>query len=307
MGVTFFHEVEDANDPLFVMAFSGWNDAAESATAAARYLIQHFQGKRVAQIQPDDFFQFADQRPTVKLSETGERQITWPLNEFFYCQTPGLARDLLVGIGTEPHLKWKHFSRDVLAIGSHYDARMIVTMGALLAGDLHTQPSHLMAIATDPLLVKPSGVEITRYEGPTGIVGVIHTLMQDEGFPAVSLWVNVPHYIASLSNPKATRALLNKLSNLGGIEISLEDFDIAIDTFDGQVEQIIARDPRIAKYVEDVQKGQVPDDIPGLDFQDAFDGELEEEAEEGKLPPGAEVADEIERLLRRKPGGPESD
>ncbi|MCE2451479.1 MAG: PAC2 family protein [Nitrospinae bacterium] len=305
MGVTFFHEVEDANDPLFVMAFSGWNDAAESATAAARYLIQHFQGKRVAQIQPDDFFQFADQRPTVKLGESGERQITWPLNEFFYCQTPGLARDIIIGIGTEPHLKWKNFSRDVLAIGSRYDARMIVTLGALLAGDLHTQPSRLMAIATDSSLVEPSGVEITRYEGPTGIVGVIHTLMQDEGFPAISLWANVPHYIASLSNPKATCALLEKLSILGDFDISLEDFELAINQFDGQVERIIARDPRIAKYVEDIQKGQIPDEVPGVDFEDAFEGEPEDE--EGKLPPGAEVADEIERLLRRKPNGPESD
>ena len=129
MGVTFFHEVEHANNPLLIMAFSGWNDAAESATSAARYLVQHFHGKRVAQIQPDDFFQFADQRPTVKLSESGERQITWPPNEFFYCRTPDFGRDLLVGIGTEPHLKWKHFSRDVLTIGSRYDARMIVTMG----------------------------------------------------------------------------------------------------------------------------------------------------------------------------------
>ena len=305
MGVTFFHEAEDAKDPLLIMAFAGWNDAAESATAAARYLAQHFEGKLVARIQSDDFFQFADQRPTVKLSESGERQITWPANEFFYCRTPGLSRDLIIGVGTEPHLKWKHFSRDVLAIGNHFGARMIVTMGALLAGDLHTQPSHLMAIATDPSLVEPSGVEITRYEGPTGIVGVIHTLMQDEGFPAVSLWVNVPHYIASLSNPKATRALLDKLSVLGGFEISREDFDVAIKVFDGQVEKIIAKDPRIAKYVEDIQKGQIPDDIPGLDFEDALDGDIEEDEE--KLPPGSEVADEIERLFRRKPGGPESE
>ena len=306
MGVTFFHEVEDANDPLLIMAFSGWNDAAESATAAARYLVQRFEGKRVAQIQSDDFFQFADQRPTVKLSESGERRITWPQNEFFYCRTPGASRDLIIGVGAEPHLRWKHFSRDVLAICNHFGARMIVTMGALLAGDLHTRPSHLMAIATDPSLVEPAGVEITRYEGPTGIVGVIHTLMQDEGFPAVSLWVNVPHYIASLSNPKATCALLDKLSVLGGFEVSLEDFDVAIKMFDGQVEQIIAKDPRIAKYVEDIQKGQIPDEIPGLDFDDSFDGDVEEEDEE-KLPPGAEVADEIERLFRRKPGGPESE
>ncbi|MDE0331431.1 MAG: PAC2 family protein [Nitrospinae bacterium] len=305
MGVTFYHKVEDANDPLFIMAFSGWNDAAESATAAARYLVQHFQGKRVAQIHPDDFFQFADQRPTVKLSESGERQISWPQNEFFYCRAPRLARDLIVGIGTEPHLRWKHFGSDVLQISNHFRARMIVTMGALLAGDLHTQPSRLMAIATDSSLVEPSGVEITRYEGPTGIVGVIHTLMQDEGFAAVSLWANVPHYIASLSNPKATCALLDKLSILGGFDISLEDFDIAINQFDGQVERIISRDPRIAKYVEDIQKGQIPDEIPGVDFQDTFEGDPEEEEE--KLPPGAEVADEIERLLRRKPDGPESD
>lgn len=305
MSVTFFHEAADAKDPLIVTAFSGWNDAAEAATLAARYLVRRFQGKRVAKIHPDGFFQFSDQRPVMRFDESGERRIAWPANEFFHCRTPGAARDLIVGIGVEPHLKWKRFSRDVLEIGSRCGARMTVTMGALLAGGLHTQPSHLVAVATDPALLEPSGVETTRYEGPTGIVGVIHALMQDEGFPAVSLWANVPHYIASLPNPKATRALLDSLSAVGGFEISLGDFDDAIKAFDEKVERIVAGDPRIAKYVEDVQKGLVPDEIPGVDFEDALDAEPDEPEE--TLPPGAQVADEIERLLRRRSGGPEPD
>ncbi len=302
MSVTFLCEVADVKAPLFVMAFSGWNDAAESATVAARYLVHHFRGERVARIHPDDFFQFSDQRPTVKFNESGERRMKWPANDFFYCRKPVFGRDLIVGVGTEPHLRWKRFSREVLEIAEHFGVRMIVTMGALLTGELHTRPSHLVAIATDSSLVEPHGVEITRYEGPTGIVGVVHTLMQDAGFPAVSLWANVPHYIASLSNPRATRALLEKLSVVGDFEISLEEFDVAIDAFDEQVEQILIKDPRIARYVEDMQKGRIPDDVPGVDFENA----LEESDEEDNLPPGAEVADEIERLFRKKPGGPEA-
>lgn len=305
MSVTFFREVPDARAPLLVMAFSGWNDAAESATAAARYLVQRFDGERVARIAPDDFFQFSDHRPTVQLSESGERRMTWPSNEFFYCRAPGLARDLLVGVGAEPHLRWKRFSRDVLAIGERYGARMGVTLGALLAGDLHTQPSHLMAIATDPALIAPAGIETTRYEGPTGIVGVIHTLMQDEGLPAVSLWANVPHYIASLFNPKAARALLESLGVVGRFDISLEDFDAAIDTFHERAEEVIAQDPRIARYVRDMQRGRIPEDVPGREPEDALLDPDPDETEQ-RLPPGAEVADEIERLLRRRPGGPES-
>ncbi len=301
MDVTFFREASDANDPLLVMAFAGWNDAAESATGAARYLVERFDGQRLACIQPEEFFQFADLRPTVRLNESGERRIAWPENEFFYCRTPG--RDLIVGIGVEPHLKWKRFGRQVLEIGRRFEARLVVTMGALLAGELHTRDSRLMAIATDPEIPRAAGVEITRYEGPTGIVGVVHTLMQDAGVPAVSLWANVPHYIASISNPKATRALLEKLGAMGGFEVPLGNFDAAIDTFDGEVARIVARDPRIARYVEDVEEGRIPEEIPGMDPEETLEPEPEED--EGNLPPGAEVADEIERLFRKRPGGPE--
>lgn len=303
MSVSFSGEAVDARDALLVVAFAGWNDAAESATMAARYLVRRFRGRRVARIQPDDFFQFSDHRPLVRIGESGERRIAWPSNEFFHCRTP--ARDLIVGVGVEPHLKWKRFGRGVLEVGNRFGARMMVTLGALLAGGLHTQPSHLVAVATDPALLAPSGVETTRYEGPTGIVGVIHALMQDEGLPAVSLWANVPHYIASLSNPKAARALLESLGAVGGFEVSLGDFDDAIRAFDEKVEKMVAGDPRIAKYVDDVQKGQIPDEIPGLDFDDSLEPEPDEP--EDSLPPGDQVADEIERLMRRRPGGPEPD
>ncbi len=275
-------------DPYFVMAFTGWNDAAESATNAARYLVDHLNGKRFAWINPDPFFQYSDYRPIVRRDTAGRRRIHWPKNEFFHCSQPDLPFDLVVGIGTEPHLNWKHFSRDILHLVRRCRATTAITMGALLAGELHTEPIHLVGLATRPELAERLGVEITKYEGPTGIVGVIHTLLQDEDIDAVSLWANVPHYIASLSNPKAVLALLKCLGRFGEIPLDLEDLENSTGRFDTQVEDVLAKNPRVAGLFS-----QLLGRGPGAGSEEGG----------GELPPGSEVADEIERLLRHRRNG----
>ncbi len=297
MDALFLRDLPEPRDPIFVMAFAGWNDAAEAATLAARYLVERLKGERFASIPSEDFYQFSDQRPLVRLDAAGRRQIHWPVNEFFYCRAPSLSRDLVVGIGVEPHLQWRRFSRDVLEIIRRARARLIVTMGALLAGELHTAPIRLVSLATDPALVEPIGVEISSYEGPTGIVGVIHSLMQDEGIPAVSLWANVPHYIAALPNPKASFALLDRFRALGGIPLDLGDMELSAERFERQVEEAISQDPRFARYVSQFQEGGAP---AGEEAEDEAP-----EDDEDELPPGDQVADEVERFLRRRRGRPE--
>ncbi|MDA0998945.1 MAG: PAC2 family protein [bacterium] len=290
-------------DPLFVMAFAGWNDASEAATDAVRFLVRKLNGKRFAWIHSDPYFQYTDQRPQVRLDAEGNRQIHWPSNEFYYCVSPELKRDLIVGIGVEPHINWRRFSRDVLKVIHRSRVQMSVTLGAFLGGDLHTEPIHLIGLATEPALGERLNVEMTRYEGPTGIVGVVHSLLQDEGHPAVSLWANVPHYIGGISNPKATLALLQCFSRFTEVSLDLGGMERSAGRFNDQVESMIAQNPQIASLFSDAQSGN---DFSG-EMEDDDDDADDAPAVEGELPPGREMADEIERLFRRRRGGEDSE
>ena len=300
MDAVYLQHPPALRSPIFVMAFAGWNDAAESATLAARYLVDRLGGERFAAIPPDDFFQFSDQRPTVRLDEAGQRQITWPANEFYFCRPAHLPRDLVVGVGIEPHLQWGRFGRSILEIARRCRVEMAVTLGAFLAGESHTGPVPTISLATDPGLVAHMDIERSRYEGPTGIVGVLHSLMQDERVPAVSLWASVPHYIAALPNPKASLALLGRLRELCRLPLDLGDLEHSAANFDRQVEDAISQDPKIARYVSQFQESGEVDPEEEAEGEDALPGEPAEE-----LPPGEQIADEIERFLRRRKSGPE--
>lgn len=286
-------EIPELSNPLFVLAFEGWNDAAQSATIAARYLVNHFNGKRFAWFQSDDFFQFSDQRPQVRLDKEGNRLISWPTNEFYCCKHPELPRDLIVGIGVEPQLRWKLFSQDVFELIQACGARLTVTMGALLAGDSHKNPIEMVCLATDRGLEEKTGVKATKYEGPTGIVGVIHTQLQDEHMPAVSLWANIPHYISSLPNPKGAYALLVGLSAVAEISLDLGEMERSAEQFDAQIEEAISQDPKITQYLSQAKMDE--------DDEEDFEGNENIGREEPKnLPTGEDLADEIESYLRRR-------
>jgi proteasome assembly chaperone (PAC2) family protein len=288
-------DIPELSDPLFIMAFEGWNDAAQSATIAARYLINRFDGKRFAWLESEDFFQYSDQRPHVRLDRDGKRVITWPTNEFFYCKHPDLPRDLVVGVGVEPQLRWQLFSEGVFELVQTCGARLTVTLGSLLAGDSHTNPIELVCLANEPHLADRTGVKVTKYEGPTGIVGVIHTKLQDQKISAVSLWANIPHYISSLPNPKGAYALLDCLGAVGEIEIDLGELERSADQFDAQIEEAIAQDPKIAKYFSEMEE------------EGEFSEEESEQEEPGELPSGDQLVDEIESYLRRRKDDGESD
>src|SRR5437773_1223258 len=191
---------EGLRRPILIMAFGGWNDAAESATTAARYLATSFRADKFAEIDPEEFYHFGLSRPYVRFkpgSET-EREVVWPVTEFSIAQTTDLSRDLIVGVAPEPHLRWRTYCDTVLQLARTCEVSLVLTLGALLAEVPHTKPVRLVGSASDPELAARFGLRPTRYEGPTGIVGVLNTFCRERDLPSVSLWANVPHYISGI-------------------------------------------------------------------------------------------------------------
>jgi proteasome assembly chaperone (PAC2) family protein len=276
--------------PILIMAFGGWNDAAESATTAVKYLGTSFHAQKFAEIDPEEFYHFGLSRPHVRFkqgSET-EREITWPTTEFSIAQTPDLARDVIVGVAVEPHLRWKTYCSLILELARSCDVGLVLTLGALLAEVPHTRPVRLSGSASDPELGARLGVRPTRYEGPTGIVGVLNTICREQGFAWASLWANVPHYISGIENPKATLALLRRVAPLVGATLDTNDLDEAGKQFDTNLKEIVAQNNKIANYVKKLEARDTEEPAPG-----APGGQSD-------LPPAAELVAEIEQFLRQQ-------
>lgn len=285
---------ESFRKPLVVLAWAGWNDAADSATTAARYIANAFGARRFAEIDPEEFYHFGLSRPLVRFKADAptERELVWPVTEFSITQSPALTRDVVVGVGQEPHLRWKTYCRAVLEVARRTQASLVLTVGALLAEVPHTRPVKLVGGATDPEIARWLGIRPTRYEGPTGIVGVLNTMARDEGFPTASLWANVPHYISGIDNPKATLALVRRVLGLIGGTADLSDLDEAARQFEVNMSAVVAQNKKIAAYVAKLEANDVEEDPRGS----ASD-----------LPPASEdLVSEIEQFLRQqRPGGTE--
>ena len=274
--------------PILILAFSGWNDAAESATTAARYLASGFHAEKFAEIDPEEFYHFGLTRPYVrfKAGSDTEREIVWPATEFSLAQSAELSRDIIVGVAAEPHLRWKSYCATVLTLARRCEATLVLTLGALLAEVPHTRAVRLAGGASDPELSALLGTRPTRYEGPTGIVGVLNTLCRDEGISSASLWANVPHYISGIENPKATRALVQRVLTMLGAHLDLTDLDEAGQQFDQNLTEILAQNTKIANYVKKLES--------------RVEEEPETASPEGDLPPSAELMAEIEQFLRQQ-------
>jgi proteasome assembly chaperone (PAC2) family protein len=275
--------------PILITAFSGWNDAAESATTAARYLATTFTARKFAEIDAEEFYHFGLSRPTVRFkpgSET-EREVIWPNTEFSIAQPSSLERDLIVGAAAEPHLKWKTYCAAIIELARRCDATLVLTLGALLAEVPHTRPVRLSGGAADPELARLLGIKPTRYEGPTGIVGVLNTACRESGLPAASLWANVPHYISGIENPKAALALVRRVLLLLNATADLSDLEDAGRQFDQNLTEIVAQNDKIAGYIRKLESRDVE----------------EEPATAGgasDLPPASELVEEIEQFLRQQ-------
>jgi proteasome assembly chaperone (PAC2) family protein len=281
---------EGLRRPVLITAVSGWNDAAESATTAARYLATTFGAEKFAEIDPEEFYHFGLSRPYVRYkpgSET-EREIVWPTTEFSVARAPGLSRDLVIAVAGEPHLKWRTYCGAVVELARRCQITLVLTLGALLAEVPHTRPIRISGGASDPELAARLGVRPSRYEGPTGIVGVLNTACRDEGLATASVWANVPHYISGIENPKAALALVHRVLTLLNAEADLTDLEDATRQFEQNLTEIVAQNAKIKAYVAKLESRDAAEEPDG------------EAAAASDLPPAAELVEEFEQFLRQQ-------
>jgi proteasome assembly chaperone (PAC2) family protein len=275
----------ELKEPVLIAAFRGWNDGGQGASLAAGYLAKLWRADRFAEIDPESFYDFQATRPQVALEEGLTRRIDWPENAFYHARVPGIARDAVVLLGVEPNLRWRGFTGLVMELVGDLGVELVVTLGALLADVPHTRPAPVTGSATDQKLVEELGLQGSRYEGPTGIVGVLHDACRRTGLPSASLWAAVPHYASLAPSPRAALALCERLGGLLGTEVDTGELAEAVDRYSEQVSAAVASDPDTAAYVEQLEERA--DDL----------------AAEENLPSGESLAAELTRYLREREQG----
>jgi predicted ATP-grasp superfamily ATP-dependent carboligase len=269
-----------------VCAFKGWNDAADAASSAISFVGTALGAQRFATIDPEDFYDFQATRPKIQMVGGATRQIIWPEVEIFEARIPRAPRDLILLSGTEPSFRWRGFSRLIAELAEAIGVQLVVTLGALLADVPHTRPVSVTGLASDPALVARLSLSQSSYEGPTGIVGVLHGACQDAGLPSASLWAAVPHYIAAAPNPKAALALVRKLEGLVGVAVDATELETAAGDYERQVNVAVQSDPEVQAFVERLEQAAGS-----------------EEDAEGPLPSGDSIARDLQRFLRQRGGG----
>jgi proteasome assembly chaperone (PAC2) family protein len=272
----------ELRDPVLVAAFRGWNDGGQGASLAAGYLAKVWAAERFAEIEPEEFYDFQVSRPMVSLEDGQTRKLEWPDNGFFHAAIPGTRRDAVILIGTEPNLRWKTFAGLVLGVAQDLGVERMVTFGSLLADVPHTRPAPVTAAATDPQLVEELGLEPSRYEGPTGIVGVILDAARRASIPSLSLWAAVPHYVSLAPSPRAALALVSRFAELMSMEVDTEDLETAADEYSEQVSEAVSTDADTAAYVEELER------------------RVDLLKEEEDLPSGDTLAAELTRFLKER-------
>ena len=277
--------------PVLIAAFRGWNDGGQGATLAAGYLARTWEAERFADIDPEGFVDFQANRPHVSLDEGLTRKIDWPENAFYHAAVPGTERDAILLLGVEPSLRWRTFCSLVLGLARDLDVELVVTLGSLLADVPHTRAAPVTGAASDPALVESLGLQHSRYEGPTGIVGVLQDACRREGLAAASLWAAVPHYVSLAPSPRAARALCDRLGQLLEIAIDTTELADAEESYAEQVTEAVSSDEETAAYVAELERR-----TDELDLEEHED-----------LPSGDTLAAELTRFLREREAGGDDD
>jgi proteasome assembly chaperone (PAC2) family protein len=272
--------------PALVCAFKGWNDAADAASSAITFVGSALGAQRFATIDPEEFYDFQATRPRIKMVEGRTRKIEWPEVELYEARVPRAPRDLILLAGSEPSFRWRTFSKLIVDLAEAIGVQMVVTVGALLADVPHTRPVSVTGLASDASLVARLGLATSSYEGPTGIVGILHSACQEAGLPSASLWAAVPHYIAATPNPKAALALVRKLEGLVGVAVDATDLESAASDYDRQVNLAVQSDPDVQAFVERLEQA----------------AETDPNDEPGQLPSGETIARDLQRFLRQRGG-----
>ena len=270
--------------PVMIAAFRGWNDGGQGATLAAGYLARSWSAERFADIDPEGFVDFQSNRPHVSLDAGLTRRIEWPENAFYHARMTGSDRDAVLLLGVEPSLRWRTFSELVIGLARELDVQLLVTLGSLLADVPHTRAAPVTGAASDPALVESLGLQHSRYEGPTGIVGVLQDACRREGLAAASLWAAVPHYVSLAPSPRAARALCDRLGQLLEVEIDTAELAEAEESYAEQVSEAVSSDEETAAYVAELERR-----TDELDLEEHED-----------LPSGDSLAAELTRFLRER-------
>ena len=275
------HDRPSLDRPLLISAFRGWNDGGQGASLAAGYLARLWNAERIAEVDPEEFFDFQATRPQVKLVDGLTRHIDWPETAFFRARPDGFDRDVVLLLGVEPNLRWRRFTGMIVEFASELGVELVVSLGSLLADVPHTRPSPVTGSASDPELVERLGLQASRYEGPTGIVGVLHDACRSQSVPSVSLWAAVPHYVSLTPSPRAALALCERLGSLLDVSIDVAELKEAADGYVEQVSRAVASDADTQAYVDDLEQRA-------------------DEIDESDLPSGEALAAELTRFLRER-------
>ena len=271
--------------PVMIAAFRGWNDGGQGASLAGAYLARAWAAVEFASIDPEGFYDFQATRPTVSLVDGYTRQIEWPENTFLHAPLPGARRDAIIMLGVEPNLRWRTFSGLIVDFAQELGVELVVTLGALLADVPHTRDIPMTGICSDADLVERLGFQQSTYEGPTGMVGVLHHAFTEAGLPSVSLWASVPHYVAAAPNPKAALALIRSFEGVAGVAVDGSDLEQSAEEYERQVNAAVATDPDVKSFVERLEKT--------LD-------EVTEESPPERIPSADAIARDFQRFLKQK-------
>ena len=275
-----YDSLDSLTRPVLVVAFKGLFDASGSATSALEWLMEKSESENIGEIDSETFFDFTQERPLISFDKNGERTLTWPKNKIVTIKTNGNERDLLAISGIEPHLRWRTFSKLLIEIVNKSNAESVLTLGSMVGMTPHSRPLTVTGSSTNPELAERLHLEKPSYQGPTGIVGVLHDALDRSKIPVISLRVSVPHYVPDSPNPKATRALLRRFEQVTGVTTEYEELDGPAADWQKQVDSAVASDDEITAYVTRLET--------------AID------EDENLLPSGDDLAAEFEAFLREQ-------
>ncbi len=279
-----FGVVRDGDDTekvtVMIAAFEGWNDAGDAATDALKLMSEHYGAREVFEVSPDDFYDYQYSRPVVRRGLSGEPKLQWPTTKLSKASVPGTNLELVLLHGWEPSYKWRTFTAELLEQATTLDVDFVVMIGALLADVPHTRPIPVTLTSDTEELRDELNIEAPQYEGPTGIVGVLSHMAALAGFPTISMWAAVPHYVAQSPSPKAELALLRQLEELLGISLPVDPIVEDSEAWERGVNELSEEDPEVAAYVRQLEEAKDTVDLPEAT--------------------GDAIAREFERYLRRR-------
>ncbi len=274
----------ELSDPVMLCAFEGWNDAGDAASTAVEHLALNWDASELGAIDPEDYYDFQVSRPTVRLVDGISRAIDWPTTRFTLCRPPGSERDLVLVRGIEPNMRWRSFVAEIITKAEELGVTTVITLGALLADTPHTRPVPVTGSSFDKASAARYGLSSSRYQGPTGITGVLQDACVQAGIPAISFWAAVPHYVSQPPAPKATIALLQRVEEVLDVEVPLGGLPDQAEKWERTVSEMADEDDEVREYVKALEEA----------------GDAENDLTEAS---GEEIAADFERYLRRRDPG----